>query len=104
MVAKTNRFFPHSRTQISVARFSHYIHAGPIQIDVQSEISYLAHLDSERRIDALNNLDLDEISWVLITKNLESPLELKTIAKKNCLFSAPRKLVQKPSIWFSTIN
>jgi HPr kinase/phosphorylase len=86
-----------------LARFSHYTQAERIQI-VEHEASYLAQLKSEQRIEALNYLDLDKISGVLITKNLEHPPEFKTIAEeKICLFSAPRKLVQKPSIWFPTI-
>ncbi len=70
---------------LALARFSHYIHAGRIQIVGQSEISYLEQLESEQRIEALNNLDLDKISCVLITKNLEPPLELRTIAEEKNL-------------------
>ena len=70
---------------LALAGFSHYIHAGRIQIVGQSEISYLAQLGSERRIEALSNLDLDKISCVLITKNLEPPLEFKTIAEEKGL-------------------
>ncbi len=55
---------------LGLARFSHYIHTGRIQIVGQSETSYLEQLKSEQRIEALNNLDLDKISCVLITRNL----------------------------------
>ena len=60
---------------LMLARFSHYIHAGRIQIVGQSEISYLAQLESEQRVEALNNLDLDKISCVLIIGNLSVLIE-----------------------------
>ncbi len=65
---------------LALAGFSHYIHAGRIQIVGQSEISYLLQLDSRHRIETLNNLDLDKISCILITKNLEPPPELLQIS------------------------
>jgi len=70
---------------LALAGFSHYIHAGRVQIVGQSEISYLAQLESKQRIEALNNLDLDKISCVLITKNLEPPPELKLVAEEKNL-------------------
>ena len=70
---------------LALAEFLNYIHAGRIQIVGQSEISYLEQLESERRIEALNNLDLDKIICVLITKNLEPPLEIETIAEEKNL-------------------
>jgi len=89
---------------LALAGFSHYVHAGRIQIAGQSEIFYLVQLESERRIEALNNIDLDKISCVLVTKNLQPQAELKFIAEeKICLFFAPRRLVQKPLIWFPII-
>lgn len=66
---------------LALAGFSHYIHAGRVQIIGQSEISYLLQLDSQHRIETLNNLDLNEISCILITKNLEPPPELLLVAE-----------------------
>jgi len=70
---------------LALSGFSQYIHAGRIQIVGQNEISYLLQLESERRIEALSNLDLEKISCILITKNFEPPPELKIIAEKNSL-------------------
>lgn len=49
---------------LGLARFSHYIHTGRIQIVGQSETSYLEQLKSEQRIEALNNLNINKISCV----------------------------------------
>ncbi len=65
---------------LALAGFSHYIHAGRIQIVGQNEISYLLQFASRQRIESLNNLDLDKISCILITKNLEPPPELLQVA------------------------
>ena len=70
---------------LALAGFAHYIHAGRVQIVGQSEISYLFQLESRHRIEALNNLDLDKISCILITKNLEPPPELKIVAEEKNL-------------------
>ncbi len=83
---------------LALARFSHYIHAGRIQIVGQSEISYLEQLESEQRIEALNNLDLDKISCILITKNLEPPQELKFIAEEKNLPVLRTALVSSETI------
>lgn len=66
---------------LALAGFAHYIHAGRIQIVGQSEISYLFQLESEKRIEAINHLDLEKICCILITKNLEPPKELLEIAE-----------------------
>lgn len=70
---------------LALAGFAHYIHAGRVQIVGQSEISYLLQLESRRRIEALNNLALDKISCILISKNLEPPEELLQIAEEKNL-------------------
>lgn len=72
-----------ARTQklgLALAGFAHYIHSGRIQIVGQSEISYLNQLDSNKRSDAIRNLELEKICCVLITKNLQPPPELIEIA------------------------
>lgn len=65
---------------LALAGFTHYIHAGRIQIVGQSEIAYLSQLESGQRIEAIRNLNLDKICCVLITKQLEPPRELLEIA------------------------
>lgn len=65
---------------LALAGFAHYIHIGRIQIVGQSEIWYLSQLDSAKKIEAIKNLDLDKISCILITKNLEPPVELVNLA------------------------
>lgn len=67
---------------LALAGFAHYIHSGRIQIVGQSEISYLDQLDSEGRLEAIGRLSLESISCILITKNLEPPPELLTIANE----------------------
>ena len=65
---------------LALAGFSHYIHSGRVQIVGQSEISYLSQLESEKRIQAIRNLELEKICCILITKNLMPPTELTEIA------------------------
>ncbi len=54
---------------LALARFSHYIHSGRIQIAGQSEIFYLLQF-SEQRIEALNNLKPVHKSKPFIHSNL----------------------------------
>lgn len=70
---------------LALAGFAHYTHAGRIQIVGQSEISYLAQLEKPERIKALENLELEKICCILITRNLEPPAELLAAAEKNNL-------------------
>ena len=65
---------------LALAGFSHYIHSGRVQIVGQSEIAYLWQLESPRRTEAIENLNLDQICCILITKNLDPPPELVQIA------------------------
>ena len=65
---------------LALAGFAHYTHAGRIQIVGQSEISYLLQLERTKRIQAIENLDLEKICCILITKNLKPPQELINIA------------------------
>lgn len=83
-----NRIINSARIQklgLALAGFAHYIHTGRIQIVGQSEIWYLAQLDSAKKIEAIKNLNLDKISCILITKGLEPPPELLNIADENGL-------------------
>jgi HPr kinase/phosphorylase len=67
---------------LALAGFAHYIHEGRVQIVGQSEISYLNQLATEKRIEAIRNLDLHKICCVLLTKNLEPPAEFVRIAEE----------------------
>ncbi len=84
----TERFIDSVRIQklgLALAGFAHYIHAGRLQIVGQSEIWYLEQLEKEKRIEAIENLNLDEISCILITKDLEPPADLIAIADEQRL-------------------
>ncbi len=70
---------------LALAGFAHYIHEGRIQIVGQSEIAYLNQLEKEKRIKTLKNLDLEKISCILVTKNLDPPPDLLEIANENSL-------------------
>lgn len=65
---------------LALAGFAHYIHSGRIQIVGQSEIWYLSQLESEKKIEAIKNLNLDKISCILVTKGLEPPPEILQIS------------------------
>jgi HPr kinase/phosphorylase len=67
---------------LALAGFAHYIHAGRVQILGNSENSFLEQLNSEDRKKAISNLDLEKISCILVTKNLEPPQELFEFSKK----------------------
>jgi len=67
---------------LALAGFSHYIHAGRLQIVGQSEVWYLNQLTSEQRKQAIRTLDLTNICCILITKNLEPPPELIELAEE----------------------
>lgn len=67
---------------LALAGFAHYIHGGRVQIVGQSEIWYLSQLEKEKKIQAIRNLELNNICCVLITKKLEPPAELIEIANE----------------------
>jgi len=67
---------------LALAGFAHYIHPGRIQIVGQSEIWYLSQLESAQKTEAINNLNLEKISCILITKGLEPPPELLDIVNE----------------------
>lgn len=64
---------------LPLAGFSDYIHEGRLQIAGQSEISYLFQFDETRRVETLRNLELDKLSCVLITRNLDAPKDFLEI-------------------------
>ncbi|MGI9037207.1 MAG: HPr(Ser) kinase/phosphatase [Pyrinomonadaceae bacterium] len=67
---------------LALAGFAHYIHAGRIQIVGQSEILFLNQLDNEKKIQTIRQLNLEEISCLLITNFLAPPPELIEIAEE----------------------
>ena len=82
----SSRFINSSRIQklgLALAGFDQYIHQGRVQLVGQSEISFLEQLSKKKRIEAVNNLALDKISCVLITKKLEISKEFLEIAGQN---------------------
>jgi HPr kinase/phosphorylase len=83
---------------LALAGFAHYIHTGRIQIVGQSEIWYLSQLESEKKIEAIKNLNLDKISCILVTKGLEPPDELLEIANENGLPLLRTNLVSSGAI------
>jgi HPr kinase/phosphorylase len=61
---------------LALAGFTHYIHSGRLQIVGQSEIWFLGQLERDRRREAIQNLALERICCVLVTKGLQPPPEL----------------------------
>ncbi len=84
---------------LALAGFTHYIHPGRLQIVGQSEIWYLGQLSPERRREAINNLELERIACVLVTKGLEPAPELLEAAD-----SAKLPLLRTPLISSVAIN
>lgn len=67
---------------LALAGFANYIHEGRIQIIGKSEISFISQLSEEKRAEAMQNLDLDKICCILITKNLQPRTEFLEIAER----------------------
>lgn len=84
---------------LALAGFAHYIHSGRVQIVGQSEIWYLAQLESEKKTEAIQNLNLTDICCVLITKNLEPPKEFINVANELGL-----PILRTPLVSSSAIN
>jgi HPr kinase/phosphorylase len=61
---------------LALAGFTNYIHPGRLQIVGQSEVWFLGQLEPEKRAEAIQNLGLERISCVLVTKALDPPAEL----------------------------
>jgi len=76
---------------LALAGFTHYIHPGRLQIVGQSEVWFLGQLETEKLREAIQNLSLEKIACVLVTKNLEPPTEF--ISAANC---ASLPLLQTP--------
>jgi HPr kinase/phosphorylase len=78
---------------LALAGFTHYMHEGRVQIVGQSELQFLGQLSPENRREAINNLELNKISCILVTKNLTPPAELSEAAE---VFALP--LIQTPLV------
>src|SRR5919199_707159 len=84
---------------LALAGFTHYIHPGRVQIVGQSEIWYLGQLSPERRASAIELLALEQISCVLVTKDLLPPAEFIAAAERTGL-----PLLQTPLVSSAAIN
>jgi HPr kinase/phosphorylase len=84
---------------LALAGFTHYVHAGRVQIVGQSELWFLNQLTPERRREAIANLELEKISCVLVTKGLMPPAELVEAAE-----AAGLPLIQTPLVSSVAIN
>jgi HPr kinase/phosphorylase len=84
---------------LALAGFTHYIHAGRLQIIGQSEIWYLGQLAPDKRREAIHNLTLEKISCVLVTKGLEPPEDFVEAAQQ-----AHLPLLQTPLVSSLAIN
>src|SRR5918912_1203335 len=87
------------REFVERAGFTHYIHPGRVQIVGQSEIWYLGQLSPERRASAIVPPALEQISSVLVTKDLLPPPEFITAAERTGL-----PLLQTPLVSSVAIN
>jgi HPr kinase/phosphorylase len=67
---------------LALSGFTHYIHAGRIQIIGQSEVLFLGQLAPDRRREAIDNLSLETISCVLVTKEQSPPVEFVEAAER----------------------
>jgi HPr kinase/phosphorylase len=97
----TDKFIDSERIQklgLALAGFSHYVHKGRVQIVGQSEIAYLRQLNKEQKHEALNHLDAEKISCILVTKNMEPPAELLEIAVEKNLPLLKTPLVSSKAI------
>jgi HPr kinase/phosphorylase len=84
---------------LALAGFTNYIHPGRLQIVGQSEIWFLNQLAPERRREAIDNLALEKISCVLVTKGLAPPEEMVAAAE-----SAGLPLLSTPLVSSIAIN
>jgi HPr kinase/phosphorylase len=67
---------------LALAGFTHYIHAGRVQIIGQSEVQFLGQLTPDDRRAAIGHLSLEEITCVLVTKEQTPPAEFVEAAER----------------------
>lgn len=97
----SSHFLTSARVQklgLALAGFTHYVHTGRLQLVGQSEIWYLEQLVEEKRRQAINNLSLDKISCILVTKNLDPPDELIEICNDSNIPLLKTPLVSSQAI------
>lgn len=87
---------------LALAGFTNYIHQGRLQIVGQSEVWFLGQLEPEQRVEAINNLALERIACVLVTKGLEPPPELLGAAEQARLPLLQTPLVSSVAIQIVT--
>jgi HPr kinase/phosphorylase len=81
-----DRLINSSRIQklgLALAGYQKYIHRGRIQMIGGSEVSYLSQLEAKAKTRAVENLDLNNIVCILVTKNLDLPLKLLERLREN---------------------
>ena len=84
---------------LALAGFTHYVHAGRLQIVGHSELLFLGQLSPELRREAIGHLELDKISCILVTKGLVPPAELIEVAERAAL-----PLIQTPLVSSAAIS
>lgn len=97
----SSHFLTSARVQklgLALAGFTHYVHTGRLQLVGQSEIWYLEQLVEETRRQSINNLELDKISCILVTKNLDPPDELIEISNNSKIPLLKTPLVSSQAI------
>ena len=67
---------------LALAGFTHYVHAGRVQIIGQSEVLFLSQLAPAKRREAIDNLSFETISCVLVTKEQTPPAEFVEAAER----------------------
>jgi HPr kinase/phosphorylase len=67
---------------LALAGFTHYIHSGRVQFLGQSEVLFLGQLTPEQQLEAINNLSLETISCILVTKDQMPPAEFVKAAER----------------------
>ena len=71
-----------NRPSLQVAGYFDYFDNTRIQIVGRVEISYLTHLSSEERYNALDKLFKRELPCVIVTRGMEAPFEMIELAEK----------------------
>jgi HPr kinase/phosphorylase len=83
---------------LALAGFTHYVHPGRLQIVGQSEIFFLDRMTAEERRTAIDKLDLNLISCILVTTGLNPPSELLIAAEATDLPVLRTSLVSSEAI------
>jgi HPr kinase/phosphorylase len=83
---------------LALSGFTHYIHTGRVQIIGQSEVLFLGQLTPEQRSRAIDNLSLETISCVLVTKEQTPPAEFVEAAEREGLPLLQTTLVSSVAI------